>query len=149
MTRSLTRKDGSVLRALAKAYRVQAKIESDPEEMRMLIRLAKRAKRIAKELDKAGTHSPDTEIDLTLLNAINDRLRGEAAAADTMLRIFLECVGGDFLAIDRLTYDLMSARDDPRGWMTLPSEVAVKGYSDKLYELVSRILTDPDEEPDI
>ena len=148
MTSPLSSKDAPVLRALAKAYRGQARAETDPDETRALIRLAKKAKRRAKELEKASPAPHDPAIDFALLDAINDRLRGEAAAANTMLHIFLECVGSDFLAIDRLTYDLMSARDDPKGWVSLPSEVAVKGYSDKLNELVSRILTDPDEEPD-
>ena len=151
MTSLLSPKDAPVLRALAKAYRIQARVETDKEETRALTRLAKKTKRRAKELEKADPEHQnlhDTGFDLALLRAVNDRLCGEAAAANTMLHLFLECVGSDFLAIDRLTYDLMSARDDPKGWVSLPSEVAVKGYSDKLNELVSRILTDPDEEPD-
>lgn len=145
----LSRKDARVLRVLAKAYRSQARAETDPDETRALVRLAKKAKRRAKELEKAGPAPPhDPAIDFALLSAMNDRLRGQAEAADTMLHIFLECVGSDFLAIDRLTYDLMWARDHAKVSVTLPSEVAVKGYSDKLNELVSRILTDPDEEPD-
>lgn len=148
MTYSLSYKDAPVLRALAKAYRAQAAAETDEAEMRVLIRLAKKTKRRAKELEKADPPPHDTAIDFALLSAINERLRGQAEAADTMLHILLECVGSDFLAIDRLTYDLMWARDHAKVSVTLPSETAVKGYSDKLNELVSRILTDPDEEPD-
>lgn len=138
-----------VMRIFAKMFENQANRAPSQNERNVKLKLAKKARRIAKELERAGLDTPDETIDLALLRAMNDRLRGEAAAANTMLHVFLECVGSDFLAIDRLTYDLMSARDDPNGWVSLPSEVAVKGYSDKLNELVSRILTDPDEEPDI
>ena len=145
----LSRKDARVLRALAKAYLAQAKSETDPDETRALIRLAKKAKRRAKELEKSNPAPHDPAIDFALLSAMNDRLRGQAEAADTMLHIFLDCVGSDFLAIDRLTYDLMWARDNVKmSTWSLPNETGVKGYSDKLNELVSRILTDPDEEPD-
>ncbi|MDE0256198.1 MAG: hypothetical protein OYG32_15505, partial [Rhodospirillaceae bacterium] len=128
MTSGLSYKDARVLRALAKAYRSQAKIESDPEEMRALIRLAEKAKRRAKELEKSDPAPHDPAIDFALLSAMNDRLRGQAEAADTMLHIFIECVGSDFLAIDRLTDDLMWARDNAKvsEW-SLPNKTAVKG----------------------
>ena len=82
----------------------------------------------------------NAEIDLTLLSAMNDRLRGEAAAADVMLHIVLECLGSDFIGRDRVAYDLISARDDAKVSVTLSSEAARKGYTDKLEELLSRIL---------
>ena len=141
--------DAPVFRAFAKACRAQAVAETDGQAMRALVRIAKKTERQARTLEKICPDPQDAGSDPTLLSAMNDRLRGEAAAADAMLHIFLECVGSDFLAIDRLTYDLMWARDNPRvSTWSLPNETAVKGYSDKLNELVSRILTDPDEESD-
>ena len=141
MKRRFGPKHAPVLRAFAKAYRVQAEVETDPEEMRALIRLAKKTERKAKELEKVGPTRQNlrgAEND----PALNDRLRGEAAAADTMLHIVLEYIGGDFVGRDVIASDLIFARDhakvSPEG--TLPSEVARKGYADKLQELLSRIL---------
>ena len=128
-----------VLRAFAKAYRAQAEVETDPEEMRALIRLAKKNERKARKLEKDDPIHQDLR-DAENDPALNDRLRGEAAAADVMLHIVLECLGSDFVGRDRVAYDLMSARDHAKVSAILPSEAARKGYADKLEKLLSRIL---------